>query len=221
MQKVVFPNGLTAIYATKPGKSVVLEIMSKIGSNDEKPPEQGITHFIEHMLFEGTKKWPTNRLLSNQIERIGGDFNAYTTSERTCFYIKALQKHFPLAVEVLADMIQQPLFEEAYLKKERHIVIKEIDLMNDEPKYYQWILLLRHLFQKHPAQFPTYGNKKILRRLTRLPVLRYFQKHYRPNNMVIAIVGNVPHWKELIRTNFVFLRKPLSRKRQVSEPQAN
>ena len=112
MKKVVLPNGLTVLYHPKKGNSVVVEVMVKVGSSHEKNTERGIAHFFEHILFEGTKKRPTNKEISNEIERIGGDFNAYTSNERTCFYAKVLRKHFPIAVEVLADILQNPLLRE-------------------------------------------------------------------------------------------------------------
>ena len=106
MEKVVFKNGLTVLYVHKPGKAVVIEAMVRVGSNNEAATERGIAHFLEHILFEGTTNRSTNREISNEIEKIGGDFNAYTTNERTCFYIKVLQKHFLIAVEILADVLR-------------------------------------------------------------------------------------------------------------------
>src|SRR3990167_10286620 len=112
MKKVVLPNGLTVIYYPKKGNSVAVEVMINVGSCHEKSHERGISHFLEHILFEGTTKRPTNKIISNEIEKIGGDFNAYTTNERTCFYVKVLKKHFHKAVEILAEILQQPLFAE-------------------------------------------------------------------------------------------------------------
>ncbi|MEK6938078.1 MAG: pitrilysin family protein, partial [Nanoarchaeota archaeon] len=191
MQKVVLPNGLTIIYEARKSKSIVVEVLTKVGSNQEKPTERGISHFIEHITFEGTAKRPTNQLISNEIERVGGDFNAYTTNERTCFYVKVLKKHFPLAVEILADILQNSLFNKKEIEKEKRVVLKEIDLVNDEPKFYQWILLQKNLFQKHPVRYPTYGSKEVIKNLSRDKLLKYFHQHYVPANMVISIVGEV------------------------------
>ena len=163
MQKIVLPNGLKVIYQHRPGNSVVVEVMVKVGSNHELPEERGIAHFLEHILFEGTTKRPTNREISNEIEKIGGDFNAYTTNERTCFYVKVLKKHFQKAVEILAEILQQPLFAEEHIAKEKNVVLKEIDMVHDEPSYYQWILLQQNLFKKAPCKFPTYGDRKVIK----------------------------------------------------------
>jgi len=206
MEKVVLPNGLTVIYKPKKSNLVVIEVMAKVGSNDETAPERGISHFLEHILFEGTAKRPSNRAITNEIEKIGGDFNAYTTNERTCFHIKVLQKHFSIAVDVLADILQHSLFREKDIQKERNVVLKEIDMVHDEPRYYQWVLFQQHLFQKHPSKYPTYGDRKVIQGLSREKVQRFFHKYYQPSNMVVCIVGDIPDWKKEI-TSKLMLRK--------------
>ena len=220
MKKTLLPNGLTIIYSEKKRDSVVVEVMIKVGSNDEAVKEQGLSHFLEHMLFEGTKQRPTTREITNEIESIGGEFNAYTTNERTCVYIKVLKKHFSKAVEILADIIQHPLFKEEDVNKEKNIVLREIDSINDEPSYYQWLLLQKHLFQKHPCRNPTYGRKSVIKSLTREKIKSYFNKYYTPNNMVISVVGDIPNWKKEIAKRFVFKRGNLIKKVKVNEPVA-
>ena len=118
MQKLTLPNGIKVLFEKKQGNAVVIQVMVKVGSNDEAKSERGISHFLEHMLFEGTVKRPNNWEISNEIEKIGGDFNAYTTSERTCYYIKVLKKHFSTAVEILADIFQNSIFKEEHIVKE-------------------------------------------------------------------------------------------------------
>ena len=214
MRKVTLPNGLQIIHELKKGNSVVVQVMVKTGSNYEAEDERGISHFLEHILFEGTTKRPTNREISNEIEKIGGDFNAYTTNERTCFYVKVLKKHFHKAVEILADIFHNPLFKEEHITKERNIVLKEIDMVLDEPSYYQWILLQKHLFKEHPCKYPVYGNKTVIRTLTRKKIIDYFEKYYLPNNMTISVVGDVKQWKEEIKHHF-WQKEPQSVKKPV------
>ncbi len=220
MQKIVLANGLTVIHQHKPGNSVVVEVMVKVGSNHELPEERGISHFLEHILFEGTTKRPTNREISNEIEKIGGDFNAFTTNERTCFYVKVLKKHFHKAVEILADILQDSQFVEAHISKEKNIVLKEIDMVYDEPSYYQWILLQQNLFQKAPCKYPTYGDRKVIKNLTRENVVQYFQKHYAPNNMVVSVVGDVADWRKMITAHFRGARREVPKIEFVEEPLA-
>lgn len=221
MEKVILPNGLTVIYKPKKSNLVVVEVMVKVGSNDETAAERGISHFLEHILFEGTTKRPSNQKISNEIERIGGDFNAYTTNERTCFHIKVLKKHFPIAVDVLADILQHSLFREKDIKKERKVVLKEIDMVHDEPRYYQWVLFQQHLFQKHPSQYPTYGDRKVILGLNREKVMRFFHRYYQPSNMVVCIVGDIPNWGENISSRLMLTKGAVVRPNITTEVPAS
>src|SRR3989338_5969569 len=204
MHKVVLPNGLTVLFERKRGYAVVVEVMIRIGSNQENARERGISHFLEHLLFEGTAKRPTNLEISNEIERIGGEFNAYTTNERTCFYVKVLKKHLPKALEILSDILMNPLFKREHIEKEKKIVLKEIDMVNDEPSYYQWILLQKTLFTTHPARHPTYGDKKVIAGLTRENINSYFERYYVPGNMVVSIVGDLQGEEKEVARYFTF-----------------
>src|SRR3989344_262157 len=202
MQEIRLKNGLKVIYKHKPGNSVVVELMVKVGSNLESESERGISHFLEHILFEGTVSRPSNLALCNEIESIGGDFNAYTTTERTCYHIKVLKKHFLIAVEVLSDIMQNSLFKPEHIAKEKNIVLKEIDMVHDEPSYYQWILLQKNLFTNHPCKHPTYGDIKVIANLNQKKIRDYFSKYYLPGNMVLSIVGDVPDWQKEIEPKF-------------------
>lgn len=221
MNKIVLPNGLTVIYKKRPGKSVVVEMMIKVGSNSEDPKERGIAHFLEHMLFEGTKKRPSNRRIANEIESIGGDFNAYTSHEKTCFYVKVLNKHFKRAVDVLSDIITNPLLRESEFEKEKKVVLREIEMINDEPRMYQWILLQENLFSKHPTRLPVFGNPKVIKNLTRKQVENYMKKYYKPSNMVLAIVGDVNNWKPIVKEYFTLKNPGKIYRKNISEPKSN
>jgi len=212
MREITLKNGLKVLYEEKKRNTVVVQIMIKTGSNHEAPEERGISHFLEHILFEGTLKRPTNQEISNEIESIGGDFNAYTTNERTCFYIKVLNKHFHKATDILADIMTNSLFKKENIEKEKNIVLKEIEMVNDEPSYYQWLLLQSNIFKKYPAKYPTYGDRTIIKNLTREKVLAYFHKHYVSGNMVISVVGDVPNWKKEVQ---VFSNIPKGNRKQL------
>ncbi len=206
MKKAVLSNGLTVLYYPKKGNSVVVEVMIKVGSSHEKKDERGISHFLEHVLFEGTVRRPTNKEIANEIERIGGDFNAYTSNEKTCFYAKVLKKHFSIAADVVADILQNPLLKEEDIKKEKNVVLKEIAMVHDEPRFYQWIVLQQNLFEKHPCRFPTYGDEKVIKTLTRKKVLGFFRKYYVPGNMVVSVVGDAANWRMEIKKRFFFAK---------------
>ncbi len=220
MEKAILPNGIKVLYTHKKGAAVVVEVMVKVGSNDETDTERGISHFLEHLVFEGTTKRPSNKEITNEIEKIGGDFNAYTTNERTCYHIKVLQKHFPIAVEILADILQNPLFRENDINREKNVVLKEIDMVNDEPRFYQWILFQKALYQKCHTKYPTYGDKDTIKRLTTENLRQYFRKWYHPRNMVVSIVGDVPQWKQKVAKRFSLKTGIHARHQLVAEPRA-
>src|SRR3989344_3548665 len=202
MQKHILKNGITLIFEKTSSKSVAVEIMFKIGSNYENLKVAGISHFLEHMLFEGTKKRKTSREIANEIEKYGGDFNAYTTGDRTAFFIKIINKKFDVALDILSDMVANPLFDGKILEKEKKVVLKEINMVNDDPRSYQWILFHKTLFEKHPAKNPTYGSIKTVKKFSRRHVLNYYNSHYLPNNMIISVVGNVKNVKGKINKHF-------------------
>src|SRR3989338_11101042 len=102
MQRIVLPTGLTVIYDHKPVQSVTLFAQVRVGSNSEPRNLSGISHYLEHMIFEGTKKRKNSVLIANEIERWGGEFNAFTQNDRTCFYIKVLRDYFPIALDIMA-----------------------------------------------------------------------------------------------------------------------
>ena len=202
MKKYTLENGLTLIYDRKPTKSAAIEILVKVGSNYESESLLGISHFLEHMIFEGTKKRKTSRDISNEIEKLGGEINAYTTTDRTAFFIKILNKHFERSLDILSDVLQNSVFDSKVIEKERKVILKEIDMVNDQPRFFQWILFQKNLVKRHPAKNPTYGTIGTMRKISRDDLLSHYKKYYAPNNMIISIVGNVKNIKKKIEKKF-------------------
>ena len=202
MQKYRLKNGTTIIFEKNSSKSVALEVMFKVGSNDENEKVSGISHFLEHMLFEGTKKRKNNKAIANEIEKYGGEFNAYTSADRTAYFIKIINKKFDIALDILSDMVANPLFANKFIKKEKDVIQKEINMVTDDPRQHQWILFQKNLFEKHPAKNPTYGTVKTIKYLNRNIIADYFENHYSPNNMIISVVGNVDNVKNKINRYF-------------------
>lgn len=223
MEKFELKNGLTIIIEKKPIETTTIQATVKVGSNNENKKINGISHFIEHMLFEGTKKRPNSQIISNEIESLGGELNAYTCNERTCFYIRVPKKHFDKALDITADILQNPLFNEKNIEKERKIILKEIDLHKDEPRFHQWILFTKTLFKKHPAKLPTYGTVEAVKRITRKDLLNYYHKYYVPNNTIILVVGNFnKNIVNKIKNQFKNLKpKKLSKTKKIKEPKQN
>jgi predicted Zn-dependent peptidase len=219
MKKYRLKNGITILFDRNSSKSVAIEIMFKVGSNDEIKEFFGISHFLEHMLFEGTKNRKDSREIANEIEKYGAEFNAYTSTTRTAFFIKIINKRFEKALDILSDMVSNPLFDKKKIEKEKKVILKEINMVTDDPRMHQWILFQKNLFEKHPAKNPTYGNAKAVKSLNRDIIKNYYDKHYLPNNMIISVVGNVNNVKEKISKYFGSLKlKKLTQRKTVKEP---
>ncbi len=217
MQRWTLRNGMKLVYVMKPSDSVALQILVNVGSNHETAPVRGISHFIEHAVFEGTKKRKNAKDIANAIERVGGDLNAYTTNHRTCFYVKVLQKHFGVGLDVLADILQDPLFRKEDVERQKNILFKEIDLVTDDPRSHQWVLFEKALFIKHPSKYPVAGTHASVRGISARDIQNYFSHHYFPKNMVLSVVGNVRGVKEKVERAF-FAREGNVAHKTFSEP---
>ena len=145
-RRKILPNGMTILFEKRNIPVVSVAFAVRNGGVNESEREKGISHFIEHMLFEGTKKRPNSTIISNEIESIGGELNAYTSNERTSFYVRVPKAHFNKALDIIADIIQNPLFEQKMTDKERKIILKEINMHKDEPRFHQWVLFTKTLF---------------------------------------------------------------------------
>ena len=211
-------NGLKVIFLKKATDSVTIQICVNVGSNYEKNGIRGMSHFMEHMLFEGTTTRKDGTVIANEIEKLGGEFNAYTSNERTCFYIRVPKEHFDKALDILSDILQNPMFNLKMIEKERKIILKEINLHIDEPRFHQWILFTQTLFKKHPARYPILGKRKDVLSITQKQLFDYFNEFYVPNNMIVSIVGNVNNPIALINKKFSKSPKKMSLKAKISEP---
>lgn len=190
MRKFKLKNGVTVLW--EPGRSdaVAIEVNIGTGSNNESPGIAGMSHFLEHMLFEGTKTRSAKEI-SETIENVGGEINAATSNERTYYYVKVPKSKFDLGIKILADIIKNPAFDTETLEKERKVVLEEIKMVNDQPLFYQWILFERTVFRRHPTRNPVYGRVDSVKAINRNKMFDYYSKWYAPNNMIISVVGNV------------------------------
>ncbi len=207
MQKTKLKNGITLIIKKRPSKSLAINISVKTGSVNETKNILGISHVIEHMLFEGTKK-RTQKEIVDEIEKVGGEINALTSTQHTSYYAIVLKKHFQKALDVLSDMIQNPLFEKKLIEKEKKVILEEIKIVEDQPRSYQWVLFQKTLFREHPVKNPIYGTHKTVKSVTKNQIEGYYNKHYTPKNIIITVVGNIPkNIKSLIETAFKDFKK--------------
>ncbi|GGJ04699.1 putative zinc protease YmxG [Alicyclobacillus cellulosilyticus] len=185
-------NGIRVVGEEIPSvRSVSLGIWIGTGSRFETAENNGISHFVEHMVFKGTKRF-TARELAQVFDGIGGQVNAFTSKEYTCYYAKVLDEHFELALETLADMLLNSLFAPEEMEKEKKVIIEEIRMYEDTPDELVMDVLAEHVYAPHPLAYTILGLEENLRRFTQRDVRGYLAKRYRPENIVIAIAGNVP-----------------------------
>jgi predicted Zn-dependent peptidase len=195
-QTSILPNGVTVASASMPQMaSVCLGIWAKTGSRYESLPDQnGISHFIEHLLFKGT---PTRSSLkiSEDIEGIGGASNAFTAEENTCYFARSRGAHLEQLMDVQMDMYCHSVFNPEEIRKEREIICEEIDMIYDQPSQYVQELLNTIQWRDHPLGRPITGTEEGLQKIHRKNILQYFQQHYIANNTWIIAAGNVSHEK--------------------------
>ena len=189
-KKHVLENGLTIIGEEIPYvKSISLGVWINAGSRIEDEEISGVSHFIEHMLFKRTRN-RTSKQIASEIDNLGGQINAFTSKECTCYYVKLLDSHIDIGIDVLSDMILNSKFNEDDLDKERSVIIEELKMYEDSPEDLAYDLLTENIYKNDPLGMNIIGTEESLKRLNREKLLDYFNKYYVPNNSVIAISGN-------------------------------
>ena len=189
-KKHVLENGLTIIGEEIPYvKSISLGVWINAGSRIEDEEISGVSHFIEHMLFKGTRN-RTSKQIASEIDNLGGQINAFTSKECTCYYVKLLDSHIDIGIDVLSDMILNSKFNEDDLDKERSVIIEELKMYEYSPEDLAYDLLTENIYKNDPLGMNIIGTEESLNRLNREKLLDYFNKYYVPNNSVIAISGN-------------------------------
>jgi predicted Zn-dependent peptidase len=213
--KEVLANGLRIITSPMPEmRSVTIGLFLAIGSRFEKPKESGTSHFIEHMLFKGTKKYPTSKDVSGAIEGIGGVLNAATDKELTVYWAKVAGSQFALAFDVLVDMILAPRFDPVEMEKERKVIIEELGMYMDSPHDWVHVLTDEVLWPNHPLGWDVGGTKESVSGITRRGMMGYMGRNYGPENLVISVAGDVKHslvLKETLARFHSWERKTLPR----------
>ena len=193
-QERILDQGLRILTSTMPHTcSVSVGFFIGVGSRYEAEQENGITHFIEHMLFKGTTKRPAARDIAVAIEGIGGIFNASTGRELTTYWAKVGQDHFSIALDVLSDMLLNSKLDEEELEKERGVIIEEINMTLDRPSDWVHQLAAGLIWPDHPLGRAQAGTKETVSGISRTMVQEYLLRHYQPGNAVLAIAGNVGH----------------------------
>lgn len=192
-KKETLPNGVRIITEEIPHvRSVSIGLWVGVGSRDEIPEINGMAHFIEHMMFKGTEKRSAKQI-AESLDAVGGQLNAFTSKEYTCYYAKVLDEHFDVAVDLLADMFFNSLFSPEDLEKEKNVIIEEIKMYEDAPDELVHDLFAGTIWQDHALGRPVIGNMEVIKATTRNQLLDFYKKFYVPESLVVAVAGNIGH----------------------------
>ncbi|MGL5348065.1 MAG: M16 family metallopeptidase [Peptostreptococcaceae bacterium] len=186
----VLQNGLTIIGEEIPYlKSISLGLWVNAGSRLENEENNGVSHFIEHMLFKGTKN-RSSKDIASEIDNLGGQINAFTSKECTCYYVKLLNSHIDTGIDIISDMVLNPLFNESDIDKERSVILEELKMYEDSPEDLAYDLLTEGIYKESSLGMNIVGTVESLQRLNKELMLDYYNKYYVPKNSVISISGN-------------------------------
>lgn len=189
-QCITLPNGARLLTEEVPGvRSAALGFFVGVGSRDERPGENGAAHFIEHMLFKGTQRRTTAQL-AKDMDAIGGQVNAYTTKEHTCFYARSLDRHLDISLDILSDMLFHSRFAQEDVETERGVVLEEIGMYEDSPEDLVSERLSAAVYKGSPLARPILGTEKTLAPMTGDWLRRWQREHYRPGVLVAALAGS-------------------------------
>jgi predicted Zn-dependent peptidase len=209
-------NGIRIVTENLPHvSSFSLGFWFNTGSRSENRKNNGISHFTEHMLFKGTLK-RNSKKISDDVEKLGGYLNAFTSKEHTCYYGRGVGEHLPKVFDVIADMVQNSVFRDDDIKKESGVILDEFYDIEDSPEELVFERFETNIFKSHPLHYPIIGTEKNIKSFRQNDFLDYLQKHYTTNNLLIAATGNVSHEKivELAEKKMVGLQKGKPRKKK-------
>jgi predicted Zn-dependent peptidase len=208
IHREVLPNGLTVITEEMQHiRSVSIGIWVKTGSRDEDLQWNGISHFIEHMVFKGTKH-RTAEDIARQVDSIGGNMDAFTAKECVCFNVKVLDEHLPVAMDILGDLVLNPVFDVQDISRERGVILEEIKMDEDNPDYLVHEIFTQNFWKDHPLGKPILGTKETVKRFDRDPVMDFYGQRFAPGNLIICAAGNLKHaqFVEVVAKHFQHIK---------------
>ena len=197
VRRTVLPGGLRVISESLPGvRSVAFGVWVGVGSRDERPTQHGSSHFLEHLLFKGTKRRDALEI-SASMDAVGGEMNAFTAKEYTCYYARVLDEDLPLAVDVVCDMVTSSLVTSEDVESERGVILEEIAMHDDDPGDIVHDTFAAALFGDGPLGRPVIGSVDSIESLSRSAISGYYRRRYAPESMVVAASGGLDHGKLL------------------------
>lgn len=208
VRREVLSNGLTVLTEQMEHiRSISIGIWVKSGSRDEDPQWNGISHFVEHMVFKGTKHRSAEDI-ARQVDSIGGNMDAFTAKECVCFNVKVLDEHLPVAMDVLSDLVLNPIFDNQDISRERGVILEEIKMDEDSPDYLVHEIFTQNFWKDHPLGKPILGTKDTVKKFEREPVSQFYTQRFSPGNLIICAAGHLIHEKfvELVKQHFEQMR---------------
>ncbi len=208
IQRHVLPNGLTVLTEKMPHlRSVSIGVWIRTGSRDESAQWNGISHFIEHMLFKGTAHRSAEDI-ARQVDSIGGNLDAFTAKECICFSAKVLDEHMPVAMEIVSDLVLNPVFDTKDIARERGVIVEEIKMDQDNPDYLVHEIFTENFWKDHALGKPILGTRETVRAFDRPVVHGCWAERFVPNNMVISAAGNIEpaEFAELVTKQFQHMK---------------
>jgi len=191
--KMVLPNGVRLVSQNMPHtRSVSMGVWVNVGSRDETDPENGLSHFIEHMIFKGTRK-RTAFQIAKEFDAIGGHTNAFTTMEHTCYHAKVLDSQVETMVDILTDIFLNSVFDPREVERERPVILQEIGMVEDSPDEYIHYLAGHHFWSDHPLGRSILGTREHITSFGSEAIRQFFHRLYQPGRIVIAAAGNLEH----------------------------
>ncbi|MFT4114027.1 M16 family metallopeptidase [Silvibacterium sp.] len=193
IRRTILPNGLTILTEQMNHvRSVAMGMWIRAGSRHELPEVNGISHFVEHMVFKGTKSRSAQRI-AREVDAIGGNLDAFTGKETVCFNMKVLDEHVPTALEVLSDLVLNPVFAPEEINRERGVILEEIKMDEDNPDYLVHEIFTQNFWKDHPLGKPILGTKETVKSFERDTLFGYYDSRFLGGNMVFTAAGNLNH----------------------------
>jgi len=193
IRRTILPSGLTILTERMEHiRSVAMGVWIRAGSRHELPEVNGISHFVEHMVFKGTQSRSAKRI-AREVDAIGGNLDAFTGKETICFNLKVLDQHVPTALDVLSDLVLNPVFNNDDIMRERGVILEEIKMDEDNPDYLVHEIFTQNFWKDHPLGKPILGTKETVRRFEQDILFDYYGKRFSGNNMVFSAAGNLEH----------------------------
>jgi len=193
IRRTILPNGLTILTEKMDHiRSVAMGVWVRAGSRHELAELNGISHFVEHMVFKGTKS-RSAQLIAREVDAIGGNLDAFTGKETVCFNMKVLDEHVPTALDVLSDLVLNPVFASEEIHRERGVILEEIKMDEDNPDYLVHEIFTQNFWKDHPLGKPILGTKETVRRFERDTLMDFYGGRFLGGNMIFSAAGNIDH----------------------------